>query len=63
MLLNKPFTEEEIAKLNRIRLYFAEGEQLLRELCPEGTKQRIALEKNDEAASWAVEALLFDTTP
>jgi hypothetical protein len=65
MPIDKPYAYHKpsasgYAKIRRLRQYFSDGERLIRELCPESRYRSMAITHNEEAAMWAVKAVVFN---
>lgn len=56
---HKPSTDG-LAKINKLREHFSEGERLIREICPVSRHQFIALTNNETTAMWAIKAVVFN---
>ena len=70
MPIDKPYayhkpSEEGLAKINRLREHFSEGERLIREVCVDADgkptrQQSVALTNNETTAMWAIKAVVFN---
>lgn len=65
MPIDKPYayhkpSEDGLAKINRLREHFSEGERLIREICPASRHQSVALTNNETTAMWAIKAVVFN---
>lgn len=65
MPIDKPYayhkpSDDGLAKINRLREHFSEGERLIRELCPASRHQSVALTENETTAMWAIKAVVFN---
>lgn len=65
MPIDKPYayhkpSDDGLAKINRLREHFSEGERLIRELCPASRHQAVALTQNETTAMWAIKAVVFN---
>jgi hypothetical protein len=63
-MIDKPYayhkpSEDGLAKINRLREHFSEGDRLIKELC-QGRQQSIAITKNEETAMWAIKGVVFN---
>jgi hypothetical protein len=64
MPIDKPYayhkpSPEGLAKINRLRAHFSEGERLIHEVCPASRQYSIAITNNEQAAMWAIKAVVF----
>lgn len=64
-MIDKPYayhkpSSEGLAKINRLRAHFSEGERLIREVCPTSRHQSIAITENEATAMWAIKAVVFN---
>lgn len=65
MPIDKPYayhkpSDDGLAKINRLREFYSEGERLIREVCPPSRQQSIALTNNEQTAMWAIKAVVFN---
>ena len=65
MPIDKPYayhkpSDDGLAKINKLRAHFSEGERLIRELCPSSRHQSVALTQNETTAMWAIKAVVFN---
>ena len=65
MPIDKPYayhkpSEDGLAKINRLREHFSEGERLIKEICPVSRHQSVALTNNETTAMWAIKAVVFN---
>ena len=65
MPIDKPYayhkpSEDGLAKINRLREHFSEGERLIKEICPQSRHQSVALTNNETTAMWAIKAVVFN---
>lgn len=65
MSIDKPYayhkpSEEGLAKINKLRAHFSEGERLIREICPESRQRSVAITENETTAMWAIKAVVFN---
>lgn len=65
MPIDKPYayhkpSEDGLAKINKLREHFSEGERLMRELCPQSRHLSHALTQNETTAMWAIKAVVFN---
>jgi hypothetical protein len=56
---HKPSTDG-LAKINRLREHFSEGERLLKEICPDSRQRSVALTNNETTAMWAIKSVVFN---
>ena len=64
-MIDKPYayhkpSEDGLAKINRLRAHFSEGERLIREICPESRQRSIAITENEVTAMWAIKSVVFN---
>ena len=64
-MIDKPYayhkpSEDGLAKINKLRDFYSEGEKLIRELCPASRQQSIAITNNEQTAMWAIKAVVFN---
>lgn len=64
-MIDKPYayhkpSDEGLAKINRLREYFSEGERLIKEVCPESRHRSVAITNNEQTAMWAIKAVVFN---
>lgn len=64
-MIDKPFayhkpSEDGLAKINRLREHFSEGERLIREICGNTRQSSVALTNNETTAMWAIKAVVFN---
>lgn len=65
MPIDKPYAYHKpspggLAKINRLREHFSEGERLIREICGNTRQSSIALTNNEQTAMWAIKAVVFN---
>lgn len=65
MPIDKPYayhkpSEEGLAKINRLREHFSEGERLIREICPQSRQAAVAITNNEQTAMWAIKSVVFN---
>lgn len=65
MPIDKPYayhkpSAEGLAKINKLREHFSEGERLIKEICPQSRHQSVALTNNETTAMWAIKAVVFN---
>lgn len=65
MPIDKPYayhkpSNDGMAKIDRLREHFSEGERLIREICPPSRHQSVALTNNEQTAMWAIKAVVFN---
>lgn len=65
MPIDKPYAYHKpsvsgMLKINKLREHFAEGERLMREICPESRQLSIAITNNEQTAMWAIKAVVFN---
>jgi len=63
--IDKPYayhkpSPDGLAKINKLREHFSEGERLIKEICPQSRHQSIALTNNETTAMWAIKAVVFN---
>lgn len=63
-MIDKPYayhkpSEDGLAKITRLREHFSETAKLIREVCGPSREASIAITKNEEAAMWAIKAVVF----
>jgi len=63
--IDKPYAYHKpsvagLLKINKLREHFAEGERLIREICPESRQQSIAITNNEQTAMWAIKSVVFN---
>jgi hypothetical protein len=51
-MIDKPYayhkpSDDGLARINRLRAHFSEGERLIREVCPTSRQQSMALTNNE----------------
>jgi hypothetical protein len=71
MPIDKPYayhrpSSEALRKITELRKAFSHIDRLIKESTPFGRQQSIAITKNEEAAMWAIKAVVFndpDSTP
>lgn len=56
---HKPSTEGH-EKITRLRELYSEVERTIKEVCPESRQRAVAITKNEEAAMWAIKAVVFN---
>lgn len=64
-MIDKPYayhkpSEDGLARINRLREHFSEGERLIREICPASRQQSVAITNNEQTAMWAIKAVVFN---
>jgi len=64
-MIDKPYayhmpSEEGLAKINRLREHFSEGERLIQEICGNTRQSSIAITNNEQTAMWAIKAVVFN---
>jgi hypothetical protein len=64
-MIDKPYayhkpSEEGLAKINRLREHFSEGDRLIREICGTNRQAAVALTNNETTAMWAIKAVVFN---
>lgn len=64
-MIDKPYayhkpSDDGLAKINRLREHFSEGERLMKELCPQSRQLAVALTNNETTAMWAIKAVVFN---
>jgi len=65
MPIDKPYayhkpSDDGLAKINRLREHFSEGERLIREICGNNRQSSVALTNNETTAMWAIKAVVFN---
>ena len=65
MPIDKPYAYHKpsvdgLAKINRLREHFSEGDRLINDICPESRHRSIALTHNETTAMWAIKAVVFN---
>jgi len=65
MPIDKPYayhkpSPEGLKKITELRELFSQVEQVIREYCPPSRHQSLAITKNEEAAMWAIKAVVFN---
>lgn len=65
MAIDKPYayhkpSEDGMARINKLRAHYSEGERLIREVCPESRHRFIAITENETTAMWAIKAVVFN---
>lgn len=65
MPIDKPYayhkpSEEGLAKINRLREHFSEGERLIKEICGNTRQASVAITNNETTAMWAIKAVVFN---
>lgn len=65
MPIDKPYayhvpSAEGLLKITKLREHFSEGERLIKECCPAGRQQAIAITNNEQTAMWAIKAVVFN---
>jgi hypothetical protein len=63
--IDKPYayhkpSEDGLAKINKLRAHFSEGERLMKEICPESRHRAVAITNNETTAMWAIKAVVFN---
>ena len=64
-MIDKPFayhkpSADGLARITKLREHFSEGERLIREICPESRQRAVAITNNEQAAMWAIKAVVFN---
>ncbi len=64
-MIDKPYayhnpSPEGLAKINRLREHFSEGERLIKEVCGNVRQASIAITNNEQTAMWAIKAVVFN---
>jgi hypothetical protein len=64
-VIDKPYayhkpSDDGLARINRLREHFSEGERLIREVCPVSRHQSVALTNNETTAMRAIKAVVFN---
>jgi hypothetical protein len=65
MPIDKPYAYHKpssrgMEAITRLRESFSIMEQVMKEVCPQSRQLSIALTKNEEAAMWAIKAVVFN---
>lgn len=65
MPIDKPYayhkpSDDGMARINRLREHFSEGERLIKEVCPASRQQSVAITNNEQTAMWAIKAVVFN---
>jgi hypothetical protein len=65
MPIDKPYAYHEpsqtgLVAITKLRELFSQVERTIKDLCPPGRQQSIAVTKNEEAAMWAIKAVVFN---
>ena len=65
MSIDKPYAYHKpsvsgLLKINKLREHFAEGERLMREICPESRQLSVAITNNETTAMWAIKSVVFN---
>jgi len=65
MPIDKPYAYHKpsvsgLLKINKLREHFAEGDRLMREICPDSRQLSIAITNNEQTAMWAIKAVVFN---
>lgn len=65
MPIDKPYayhkpSPEGLAKINRLREHFSEGERLIREICGNTRQGAVAITNNEQTAMWAIKGVVFN---
>jgi hypothetical protein len=64
-MIDKPYayhkpSADGLARINRLREHFSEGERLIKEICPQSRHQSVAITNNETTAMWAIKAVVFN---
>ncbi len=64
-MIDKPYayhkpSPEGLAKINKLREHFSEGERLIKELCGNVRQASVAITNNETTAMWAIKAVVFN---
>jgi len=64
-MIDKPYayhkpSPEGLAKINKLREHFSNGERLIKEICPPSRQQSVAITENETTAMWAIKAVVFN---
>jgi hypothetical protein len=64
MPIDKPYayhkpSDRGLSKITMLREAFSDTEKLIKELCGNTRQSAIAITKNEEAAMWAIKAVVF----
>ena len=64
-MIDKPYAYHKpsatgLNKINELRLLFSEVERVINANCPTSRQKSIAITKNEEAAMWAIKAVVFN---
>lgn len=49
-----------ITRINKLREHFSGGDRLIREICGWSRQSSIAITNNEQAAMWAIKAVVFN---
>jgi hypothetical protein len=65
MPIDKPYAYHEpstdgLAKITELRALFSLVERKIKEICPAGRQQSIALTNNEQTAMWSIKAVVFN---
>ena len=65
MPIDKPYayhkpSDDGLARINRLREHFSEGERLIREICGSTRQASVAITNNEQTAMWAIKAVVFN---
>lgn len=65
MPIDKPYayhkpSDDELAKINKLREHFSETERLINEFCPNSQHKSVAITQNETTAMWAIKAVVFN---
>lgn len=65
MPIDKPYAYHKpsprgLEKITALREHFSETARLIKEVCPPGREQSIAITKNEETAMWAIKSVVFN---
>ena len=64
-MIDKPYayhkpTDDGMAKINKLREHFSEGERLMKEICPQSRHLSVAITNNETTAMWAIKSVVFN---
>ena len=64
MPIDKPYAYHKpsaagLARINRLREHFSEGERLIKEVCGNNRQASVAITNNEQTAMWAIKAVVF----
>lgn len=65
MPIDKPYayhlpSPEGHDKINKLREAFSNVERVIQEVCPDSRQKSIAITNNEQAAMWAIKAVVFN---